>query len=450
MAVYDLLQLDITLTANGIPQAVRAQIEEYLYNHNFFNGGSDPLHDAPHAEVTNTQTPNSDVEWLGGAHITVTTDANLNYILDAQAGNDITINGGANDIGVSILGNTHLTLNDAGDDSISANGGGNTIDASGSSGDVTVRGSSSGSDTIFGGSGHDVLIAAQGGGEVRSGSTNAPGSWNVLIDENATGATALIGGGGADTIYAQGNDTLHLGTGDNQAAWALGGSNTLIGGSGADQTLRASGSGVAGPGFDIILGGTGNNFLWADGTAGSGKMFSRSDAGGNAHVLDNESTNSWTMVAGEGNDTIYSGDGSDVLATGFGAVNQQLVAGGGDDLLISRTTGGITTLYAGTGNDTLDASTSSGINVFYIGYGNETVKGGSGFDYFNDTSVTGSAGSSSNVINVTGQSGDILHFTDRTAAEKTGDNISGGIRTIDFSDGQQYKVSAVVTVEFHS
>jgi Ca2+-binding RTX toxin-like protein len=448
MAVYDLLQLDLTLTANSIPQAVRGQIEDYLYNHGFFNSGSNPLHDPPFANVTNTETPTSDVEWLHGSNITVTTDANLNYVLDGTVGNTITINddGGAHDIGVSILGGTTLFLNDQGDDSISANGGSNTIKAGGSSGDITVRGSSSGSDTIFGGTGHDVLIAAQGGGTLRSGSLT--GGWNVLIDENATGATSMVGGGGADTIYAQGGDTLVAGSGDDQLLWALGGSNTLRGGSGDDQTLRASGSGVAGPGFDVMHGGSGNNFLWADTTAGSGRMFS-GQLGGD-HVLDNESTNSWTMVAGAGNDTIYSGDGSDVLKTGTGSVSQLLYAGAGDDKLVSRTTGGTSTLYAGTGNDTLDASQSSGSNVFYIGYGNETVKGGSGFDYFNDTTTTGAAGSSTNVIQITGQSGDILHFTDRTLAQVTGDNISGGIRTIDFSDGQQYKVSAVVAVEFHN
>jgi len=438
MAVYDLLQLDITLTANAIPQAVRGQIEDYLYNHGFFNGGSDPLHDAPHPEVTNTQTATSDVEWLHGSNITVTTDANLNYILDGQTGNTITINGGANDIGVSIMGNTLLNLNDAGNDSISANGGGNTIDASGSSGDITVRGSSSGSDTIFGGTGHDVLIAAQGGGMVDSGSQ--VGGWNVLIDDNAASASTLTAGAGSDTIYAAGGDHLNAGTGDDQLLWALGGSNTLVGGSGADQTLRSSGS-------DVIQGGTGNNFLWADGTSGSGTITSGSLAGG-YNILDTESLNSHTLIGGLGDDTLYSGDGGDTLQSGIGSGNQLLFAGAGDDLLESRSTGGITTLYAGAGNDTLDASASTGINVFYIGFGNETVTGGSGFDYFNDTTATGAGGSSTNVINITGQSGDILHFTDRTAAQTTSDSTAGGIRTIDFSDGQQYKISDTITVEF--
>lgn len=438
MAVYDLLQLDITLTQNSIPQAVRGQIESYLFNHGFFQG-SDPLHDPPFADVENGVSPAADVEWLHGANVTVTTDTALDYILDGTPGNIITINGdglGAHNIGVSVLGGTSLFLNDSGNDSISANGGSNTIDASGSTGDDTIRGSAAGHDTIHGGSGHDVLIAAAGGGELDSGSH--AGGWNVLIDEGA-GATTMFGGAGSDSFFAAGNDQVHMGTGDNQLAQAQFGNNTIWGGSGHGDTLKSTSSG-----FTVMHGGTGDNFLDAAPGAGSGTMDSGSLAGGH-NVLDNESSSSWTLTGGAGNDSLFSGSGSDVLIGGSG--NQLLFAGGGDDSL-KATGSGLMTLQAGTGNDTLDASASSGTNLFIIGQGNETVLGGSGLDYFQDTSSTGAAGSSSFVINITGNGADTLNFNDRSQGEVANDSSNAGIRTITFNDGQEYKISDTINVTF--
>jgi len=341
MAVYDLSNLDVTLTANGIDQAVRGQIEGYLYAQGFFAGAPADTHTPPFADVTNTQTPTSDVEWLHGANITVTTDANLNYILDGTAGNTITINddGGAHDIGVSILGGTLLTLNDQGNDSISANGGGNTIDASGSSGDVTIRGSSAGADTILGGTGANVLIQTAGGGYVESNSVLG-GDPTVLIAEGS-GNTTLQGGDAQDSLYS-------------------------------------------GAGGDTLLGGSsGHNFM-------------------------------------------YAGAGDDSLKA-FGDAN---------------------TLQAGLGNDVLDGSATTGANLYYVGFGNETVTGGSGFDYFDDFTNVGDAGSANAVIKVTGSAGDILHFENRSLTDVTTDNSAGGTRTITFSDGQQYQISDTISVEF--
>jgi len=301
MATYDLSNLDVTLTANGIDQGTRAQIENYLFAHGFFAGAPGDTTTPPFAEVTNTQTPTADVEWLGGANISVTTDANLDYILDAQAGNTITIDddGSAHNIGVSILAGTKLFLNDMGDDSISANGGGSTLDASGSSGDVTIRGSASAADTILGGTGQDILIQTAGGGYVQSNSVIG-GDASQLFAEG-DGGTTLQGGGGQDTLWSNaGGDTLLGGaTGDN---WLVAG--------GGDDSLKAFGS------DNTLMAGLGNDTLDGSATTGSNLFY-----------------------VGFGNETVTGGSGADYFddytnvgdAGAAGAVVK--IAGGAGDTL---------------------------------------------------------------------------------------------------------------------
>jgi hypothetical protein len=83
-----------------------------------------------------------------------------------------------------------------------------------------------------------------------------------------------------------------------------------------------------------------------------------------------------------------------------------------------------------------------------VGYGNETVLGGAGLDYFQDTSTTGAVGSSSSVINISGNAADTLNFDNRTAGEIASNTTAGGVRTIQFNDGQEYKISDTINVTF--
>ena len=83
-----------------------------------------------------------------------------------------------------------------------------------------------------------------------------------------------------------------------------------------------------------------------------------------------------TVLGGSGNDTIWGGIGTQVLSGGSG--NDVIHAGKGDMTLLGGT--GNDTLYGGQGTAYL--SGGSGDDWLYAGSGNETLEGGSGRDVF--------------------------------------------------------------------
>ncbi|MGY4403734.1 calcium-binding protein [Bradyrhizobium sp. USDA 3315] len=106
-------------------------------------------------------------------------------------------------------------------------------------------------------------------------------------------------------------------------------------------------------GNDTVYGGNGDDVINAGAANGSNLLFG---GAGNDSIY-----------GGSGNDTLDGGAGNDYLTAGSGA--QWLLGGAGDD-----------SLYGGTGNDTLDGG--AGNDKFYIQShtGNDTIVGGTGYD----------------------------------------------------------------------
>ena len=192
------------------------------------------------------------------------------------------------------------------------------------------------------------------------------------LDINALGLGGATGGSGNDILNATnaktktilnggaGNDTLNGGAGDD---WLDGGegADTINGGAGNDTIIIDSSDVISkingGAGFDtLIMSGTSNISL---------NLTSQGIESATGNMGDNifTSTSSYTifMDGKEGNDTLTSGSGRDMLYGGNG--NDTIKAGGGDDFV-----------YGEDGNDTIDG-----------GVGTDTMNGGAGNDiYFVD------------------------------------------------------------------
>jgi serralysin len=188
-----------------------------------------------------------------------------------------------------------LILGTAGDDSIHFTntsgdiwygfGGTDHLDASGTTGPVVIYGG--GADTIIGGSGADHLYAFdQAQDPNHNGVSINGGGGNDYIHGSAGNDTLTAGGAGNDRIFGGGgNDLITLGTGNSTVNGNLG-DDTIHGGIGND-SIRG------GQGNDLIFGGTGNDILMGD--------------------LGND-----TLVAGHGIDVMTGGPGSDLFVFGSG------------------------------------------------------------------------------------------------------------------------------------
>ncbi len=122
----------------------------------------------------------------------------------------------------------------------------------------------------------------------------------------------------------------------------------------------------------------------------------------------------YTVNAGNGNDTICTGAGNDVINAGSG--DDWVHAGEGNNQLIGDN--GHDTLRAGAGNDTIDAG--SGDDVIEAGAGTNTILGGNG----NDTIVTGAGNDT-----IQGGSGDDTINAGEGNNTITGDNGNDTIVT---------------------
>jgi Ca2+-binding RTX toxin-like protein len=232
-----------------------------------------------------------------------------NSTIYAGAGSELVIGGSGNDW---LQGGT-------GDSTIEAGGAGNdSLLGIGSSASTTVIFGGDGSDTIQGGSGTNILYAGDGGSAERP--------TDVLADPNdATSNTTIYGGYGVDLLTGgPGSCVIYAGDGGTSTS-----PTQIVAGSG-DTTA------YGGLGVDAIFGGSGTDVLYAG------------DGGTNDAPT--------TVAAGSGNATLYGGAGADLL--------QDLT--NGDDLLVAGT--GNDTVFS-TGNDTVVAGTGSD---YFVGSGSET------------------------------------------------------------------------------
>ena len=338
---------------------------------------------------------------------------------ETDAGSNDTLYGGDGNDVISTMGGAASLYGDAGADTLSGGnaddqlfgGDGNDSLASGSGNDTLYGGlgddvlnSGIGNDSVFAGAGNDIVaISDDHGVDTIDGGTDydqvvfaTPTSSQgvtVNLTGNGAGTYDFDGTAGAGTftaieqfsgtVYA---DTFNAGAStDGTTFYALGGDDTLTGGSGADRLY-------GGDGNDTLLGAGGNDTL--EGGAGTDSL---SGGDGSDSLTGGDGNDS--LQGGAGNDTIDGGLGDDIIAGGAGA--DSLTGGGGTDtldystntagftgnLLTNSVTGGdadgdtisgFTNIYGGIGGDTLTLSNTSGLLV--AGDGNDYGGGGTGND----------------------------------------------------------------------
>src|SRR6266550_1717638 len=281
----------------------------------------------------------------------------------------------------------------------------------------TVRGGSGGNETIagvpgettFGSSGANVFINATGGNQsVLGGSAGNDSVWTAAGDtihgggNNATvggvAGVTMVGGTGGNQFFdaSQGHQSVLGGSGGNETIWgAL--TDTITGGNGGNETI----GGVSG---ETILGGSGANILVA---AMKGNMSVVGGSAGNMTVWagagdtirggsDNET------IGGVQNDTVIGGNGGNQFIDGSQGHQSILGGTGGNETIWGAATDTITggsagnetiggvageSVTGGAANTVIDAR--AGSQWIALGGGNSTVSGGA-----HDT-ILGSSGSGS-------------------------------------------------------
>jgi Ca2+-binding RTX toxin-like protein len=383
-----------------------------------------------------------------------------NSLLMGLGGNNTIIGGSGNDTlfaGSPTTSTSSLWFNSetgnnyveggSGDDSIYGAGGADTLIAG--SGNSTVLGGA-GTELIIGGAGNDWLQGGTGNDTIEAGGA---GDDTLLAQGSATSTTVIYGGDGTDFIQGgAGTNILYAGNGGsadrpttvqadqtdatsqttihggNGVDYLFGGAGTAViyagdGGTSSKPTQIAAGSGnttaYGGLGTDIIFGGSGTDVLYAgDGGTQSAPT---------------------TVVAGSGLTTLYGGAGSDLLidTTGGGDL---LVAGTGDDTVYST---GNDTVIAGSGTDYLVGSGSE-TYVFNAGTGNVYISAGTGGS---DTLQFGSGVSSSDLTvtaDLTSSGTAVLEIAgDDSIAIEGG--LTGSVAAVDFADSGSMTLAQLVT-----
>jgi Ca2+-binding RTX toxin-like protein len=249
----------------------------------------------------------------------------------------------------------------------------------------------------------------------------ATGTWSTTRIVGTPGADTLNGTSAAEEIEGlDGNDWL---TGN-------GGGDTLLGGGGDDylvadkDTIRIDG----GEGWDAIVADPSTDAAGFHFTVLGSNVESVSGRYGNDVIDARGLTTGITLVGYAGHDTLYGGDGDDVVLgfEGNDIVNggngfDQLVGGDGNDVMDGGATGGIygDRLFGDAGDDTLTVSDNGWA---WGGADNDTITGAAGTwlkgDEGNDT-IVGLAGAQQ----IVGGSGD--------------DVLTGGADNdrFDFADG---------------
>jgi Ca2+-binding RTX toxin-like protein len=210
-----------------------------------------------------------------------------------------------------------------GDDTVIINGGTNTVSAGEGRNSILLQGGAN----VVSTTGHDVIQAVSGADTIVS-SGNDPvitGGTADIFYVGGQAATTLVGGQGTDTVFAAagglfeggskggnfifGGDgpTKIIGGGDGDQLFASGDFHTEIDASSGNETLngafaRADNTFRAGPGSDMITGGSGNDKLFAG-------------------------TGAATMTGGSGNDKLFAGTGAATMTGGGGADTFSFVKG---------------------------------------------------------------------------------------------------------------------------
>ncbi len=362
-----------------------------------------------------------------------------NDLLHFGTGNNTVYGGDGNDLIDDVSGNfetgTNLLDGGAGDDAIWFGAGNTTV--YGGDGNDTIddhAGQLGGLNLIEGGLGDDRVSAGLDADTVYGGDGN-----DNLSGED--GNDQLFGGAGADSLYGGlGNDTLTGGAGADVIDGGSGTDRVDYSASGAGVSVNlATGAGLGGDaagdtltGIEVVTGSSFADTL----TAGSGPTTIFGGAG-NDLVTGGIGTGSFDL--GDGNDTY--------VATGGDAGADTVFAGAGDDLIQLGSSNTSDVVYGSAGNDTItnDSGLNSGNDSLFGGDGrdvihagvNDVIFGGSGGDDF-DT-VTAASAPVGVVLTITtsgdgtlGAQGFTTSFTDIEAFVLTGyaDTVNAGNDTL--------------------
>ena len=228
-----------------------------------------------------------------------------------------------------------------------------------------------GNDSISGGTGNNTIVGGGGNDIIYSGA----GGTNSI--QGGTGNATIRGGGGNDIIYAgtTGNASIQGGTG-NQTISGGGGNDIIYLGSGTDSIQGGTGNQTiaGGGGNDVIYLGSGTNSI----QGGTGNQTIRGGGGNDVVYLGSGTdsieggTGNQTIAGGGGNDVIYLGSGTNSIQGGTG--NQTIRGGGGNDVIYLGS--GTNSIQGGTGNQTIAGG--GGNDVIYLGSGTNSIQGGTG------------------------------------------------------------------------
>ncbi|KJZ21738.1 Hint domain-containing protein [Tritonibacter mobilis] len=281
----------------------------------------------------------------------------------------------------------------AGDDTVSSNLGNDSVDA-GDGNDSVLGGS--GADTLSGGAGNDTLEGNDGDDQLTGGE----------------GSDSLVGGDGDDYLLAGAGDTVSGGSGDDLILidGALAGTDTItiVGGETGEEPEGTDPSTVSngrvGDVLDlrymsnVTITYNENDPTWNGVTSESGTVTYANSAGQMVTINFSEIETVLSddgIVSGTGGDDLidgsYTGDPDGDMVDSSANV---VVAGDGNDTV--STGQGADTIYGGDGNDAISSGGDGdyvegggGDDTIYQGGGNDTVYGGSGSDTFEIPAQTG-------------------------------------------------------------
>ena len=219
---------------------------------------------------------------------------------------------------------------------------------------------------------------------------NSGNTIDITTKAGAIPQVVVFANGGNDTVNGgETHDTIDGGSG-NDTLFGNGGDDTFIGGTGIDEAFGGSGNDTADPSVESFKGGTGQDGILIEGTAGNdhieldrelreGKPYFIFTINGETFEVQYSEGETITVRAGNGNDRVITartarmswvlelfGEAGNDLLIG-GDRNDLLDGGAGNDRLVGL--GGNDTLKGGRGHDRLLG-----------GEGDDLLDGGSGFD----------------------------------------------------------------------
>lgn len=210
-----------------------------------------------------------------------------------------------------------------------------------------------GNDTLTGGDADDLLLGRAGNDTLDGGEGN-----DTLY--GGDGNDSLIGGAGDNTLFAgDGDDTLEIiNVADLDRIFAGSGRDRLIIHNVNDLTLN-----LADYDLEEVVAGSGDDYLYS------------------SEDID------LYIDGGAGNDVLLGGDGNDTLIGGSG--KDRIEGGAGDDLIEVGLGDNMADIDGGSGNDTLTVADGIDITIDMTGSNIENVVGGSGSETVTDLAADG-------------------------------------------------------------